>query len=272
MIRIAFPLLGGGAAWTGGLNYLRNLFRVLDACAAGRVQPVVMVPAGASRGDSPFRDIGGVEASPSCRERCRGGTRARCPGDPAWSRRRARAVAARAQHRCGLRDHAVPRAALPRPGPRLDTRLSAPPAAADVRALAALGSRDPVPAADALRTYRDAEQPVRAAGLRALLSGEPRTHGGGALCGTGARRPRRPHAGGALCAAGRVLLPAEPVLEAQEPSGDHRSAGAAAAAGERGGGAGIGQPRRCTQPRPLWRASRRALQLFSSARTGACSA
>jgi glycosyltransferase involved in cell wall biosynthesis len=61
MIRIAFPLLGGGAVWTGGLNYLRNLFRVLDACAAGRVQPVVMVPSGASRGDSPFRDIGGVE-------------------------------------------------------------------------------------------------------------------------------------------------------------------------------------------------------------------
>src|SRR5712671_346481 len=61
MIRIAFPVLGGGTVWTGGLNYLRNLLSVLDAFAAERVRPVVMVPAGVSRSSLPFHDIGSVE-------------------------------------------------------------------------------------------------------------------------------------------------------------------------------------------------------------------
>jgi len=47
--------------WTGGLNYLRNLLSVLDAFAAERVRPVVMVPAGVSRSSLPFHDIGSVE-------------------------------------------------------------------------------------------------------------------------------------------------------------------------------------------------------------------
>jgi hypothetical protein len=61
MIRIAFPVLGGGTVWTGGLNYLRNLLSVLDAFAAERVRPVVMVPAGANSISLPFRGIGSVE-------------------------------------------------------------------------------------------------------------------------------------------------------------------------------------------------------------------
>jgi glycosyltransferase involved in cell wall biosynthesis len=62
MIRVAFPVLGAGAVWTGGLHYLLNLLRVLDEFAATRVTPVVMLAHGTSSADlAPYGSIGSVE-------------------------------------------------------------------------------------------------------------------------------------------------------------------------------------------------------------------
>jgi glycosyltransferase involved in cell wall biosynthesis len=61
MIRIAFPIIGG-ASWTGGQNYLLNLFGVLGIYAAAEIRSVLVVggdvPADAV---TPFRQIAGLE-------------------------------------------------------------------------------------------------------------------------------------------------------------------------------------------------------------------
>jgi glycosyltransferase involved in cell wall biosynthesis len=60
-VRVAFPLLGG-AIWTGGQTYLRNLFRTLQTTAAERIMPVLMAPAGRSAAaHAAFSDIGELE-------------------------------------------------------------------------------------------------------------------------------------------------------------------------------------------------------------------
>ena len=60
-VRVAFPLLGG-AIWTGGQSYMRNLFRVLVTTASERIVPVLMTPAGtAGEVLAAFSDIGGLE-------------------------------------------------------------------------------------------------------------------------------------------------------------------------------------------------------------------
>jgi glycosyltransferase involved in cell wall biosynthesis len=60
-LRVAFPLLGG-AIWTGGQSYMRNLFRVLATTAAERVAPVLMAPAGTTVAAlAAFSDIKGLE-------------------------------------------------------------------------------------------------------------------------------------------------------------------------------------------------------------------
>jgi glycosyltransferase involved in cell wall biosynthesis len=62
MMRVAFPLLGGGTVWTGGLNYLLNLLRALDAFAGTRLTPVLMVPTGVPEAALvPFRSISTLE-------------------------------------------------------------------------------------------------------------------------------------------------------------------------------------------------------------------
>jgi glycosyltransferase involved in cell wall biosynthesis len=62
-VRIAFPLLGG-AIWTGGQSYMRNLFWVLSRTASGRATPVLMVPAGTPKSSlTAFTDIEGLEVA-----------------------------------------------------------------------------------------------------------------------------------------------------------------------------------------------------------------
>lgn len=60
MIRVAFPVMGGGTVWTGGLNYLLNLLHALDRFAASRVTPVLMLGHGASRAGLPAFEGGNV--------------------------------------------------------------------------------------------------------------------------------------------------------------------------------------------------------------------
>jgi glycosyltransferase involved in cell wall biosynthesis len=62
MIRVAFPVMGGGTVWTGGLNYLLNLLRVLNRFAASRVTPVLMLPHGTSGAGVPALLGGGSVA------------------------------------------------------------------------------------------------------------------------------------------------------------------------------------------------------------------
>ena len=103
-VRVAFPLLGG-AAWTGGHNYLRNLFQVLAMTVAGHITPVLMVPAGTpaesrtafhrnrrGRGSGASRKPRPSPARPSARDTHR-------PGRPS------RALAACPAHRSGIRSN-----------------------------------------------------------------------------------------------------------------------------------------------------------------------
>lgn len=57
MIRVAFPLIGG-RGWTGGYNYLLNLIRATQACAPGRIVPVLFV--GPEAADGVREDLGAV--------------------------------------------------------------------------------------------------------------------------------------------------------------------------------------------------------------------
>lgn len=60
-IRVAFPLLGG-AVWTGGQSYLRNLFSTLITTSADRITPVLMIPAGTPAASiTAFSRIPGLE-------------------------------------------------------------------------------------------------------------------------------------------------------------------------------------------------------------------
>jgi glycosyltransferase involved in cell wall biosynthesis len=60
-LRVAFPLLGG-AIWTGGHSYMRNLFRVLTTMASSRVEPVLMVsPETSSEVIDTFTETRGVQ-------------------------------------------------------------------------------------------------------------------------------------------------------------------------------------------------------------------
>jgi len=46
MIKVGFPIVGG-AGWTGGINYLINLFNVLEEHACGVIEPRIFVRSGA---------------------------------------------------------------------------------------------------------------------------------------------------------------------------------------------------------------------------------
>ena len=60
-MRVAFTLIQS-ASWTGGYNYLLNLFRALQACQAGRIQPLLFCGEDATDQDlQPFIALGDIE-------------------------------------------------------------------------------------------------------------------------------------------------------------------------------------------------------------------
>lgn len=61
VMRVAFPLIQS-ASWTGGYNYLLNLFRSVQKYQAGRIMPILFCGEDADENDlQPFHEIAGLE-------------------------------------------------------------------------------------------------------------------------------------------------------------------------------------------------------------------